>query len=456
MFTFFEATPIPESRSNLDIPFSTLFPTLSTQFDISGFLKIEVPVDLFTSTSPDDAVNDDVIIVLDQEKPDIPTALEQKFIYALISDSETFDPPVSEKEKALAVWAAMKENKLVVGVRNRHPGFNLLKNIAFFQVYKAAGVLHLLPAEFRTEAEEFLALQRDLVERIETIISAQFEGAMLQRPESEYIFTQLISKNFARSASEVLDIISQGPRVKGFADTVRHTEDSDSYLEDEQVRSFLRMNYPLPVLNSQVQVATVSGSKEIFFMDPQAWQPEVLSQEAYKGKIDQMGLEEVYERTFLSYVTGAGWIDVPTFNMCQDIPGMAERMLASVDYLEAQWSEKQKRIALGLAILAHEFIHRLQTVEVMSAYHKVALSTWGKGTRWQGYPTEYVMFYKTKYEKDDDATLREDLADSVQIYVINSTYLRDQFPERYHFIQRTFPHLQPDSVRQFLSQASSE
>lgn len=112
----------------------------------------------------------------------------------------------------------------------------------------------------------------------------------------------------------------------------------------------------------------------------------------------------------------------------------------------------------ALGLITHEFVHRLQVDEVMDRYKPVAQQTWGQaGQVWSGYPSEYAKFYADQEEPDEQLTLKENLADAVQIYVMNSAYLQQHYPKRLAFIQQEFPHLVPDSTRTtVLSQSETD
>lgn len=134
--------------------------------------------------------------------------------------------------------------------------------------------------------------------------------------------------------------------------------------------------------------------------------------------------------------------------LCVNVPEVLDSTLCSLDYLDPSLPKIVRVMIYSLGLLAHEFVHRLQVGEVMDRYKPVAQQTWGvEGNVWSGYPSEYAKFYSDQEEPDEELVLKEDLADSVQIYVMNSTYLQQHYPERFAFIQKEFAHLVPDSAR---------
>lgn len=256
----------------------------------------------------------------------------------------------------------------------------------------------------------------------------------------------LVGYRYADSDFGAEEILRNGPHVIDVAKALgRKTK---PILTDQTVREFIVQNYPVSINTDAIKIAKVSGDDHIVYYDRRLGSVEELTEEAYRNKIQEVGVDTAYENTYFSYVTDdPDWIAIRLYNLCADIPEMASKMLQPLDYMKTEWTDAEKIKMYALGLIAHEFVHRLQTEEVLAAYREIAMPDWDQPDDiWNGFPSEYSMFYRTKYNADEVLLLQEDLAESVQIFVINSEHLARRFPRRYDFIRSTFPHLVENSA----------
>ncbi len=415
---------LQENPHQLDLnrSFQDLFPFLTQSFDLSFVKDVKVTENFFPPSK-------------------FRNVMEQKFIFFLVQNSLPAESSlVEQQEKATEIAAELKQLELKVSVTSQNPGFSLVKNASLFSVFDKAGLGPILPEEFGVEAASYELL----LKQVEDQLAEKMDQALAHK-----ITRQLIMNDLALTPGEVLEIATSGPKVAHFSEAFGSSVPEAEMISDAAVQAFITSNFPVEMNNIQTRIARVTGSNSFLFLNKELWVAEQLSEAEYKKKIEEMGVDEVYKLTLLSFVTSTdSWIDISLFNLCQSIPEMDNKMLGSLDYLEANLprTEKLKRYALGL--MAHEFLHKLQTAEIMGKYKEVAKETWNQTDKvWNGYPSEYVMFYMTEYKSEEELILREDMADSVLIYTVNSAYLKQHYPSRFDFIGEHFPHLIADSAQ---------
>lgn len=449
---------------SMEIPFTDLFGTLIQPFDLSEIKATVVPDGFFSESWSNEEIQyqneqtkDDEILILDLDPtPSLPkpSTLEKKFLYFIFTrlSGRTSDQQdqVDQQTELSQIWQTILELDLKIGINSKASGFNLTKNYKIFLLFQKLGIEQSLPESFTTEAKRFEELIAPLVKTVANELAAQFSDLEMNPPSSQEMVDRLIKDNRVSRAQEIIDIVRNGPQVKDFELIFKRKDANQFGATNEGVRGFIRTNFPLPILNGQIRISRIVGNSTFLYIEPEAWNPEPISKEEYLEKVQNYGIDEVYDRTLLAYVTSQPWIVVPLFNMCQDIPEMAEKMLENLDFMKTEWTDDQKRLLYSLGLIAHEFTHRLQTPEIMAQYETVAKSTWRTTGKWQGFPSEYSSWYDSKIQRGDDLTLQEDMADSVQIFVINDEYLRVNFPERHTFIRQHLPFLVPNSAQELL------
>ena len=452
------------STQNFEIPFVAQFSEIVQPFDTTEIKATEVPDWVFPKTQPISAepettgktLDDEVIkIEFDLEpKTPQPSELERKLIYFIFSHSPSFANTLVNSETAQSelqgIWQSILDFQLRIGIRNSNPGSNLIKNHTLFLLFQRYNLADILPTKFSSEIQHFTKEMSLVSAALERELAAQFVDHEVIQPDPQEIIQTLIQESRVTSFQEIIDIIKKGPQVKDFEVLFQKKDNPSLTLTDEEVRIFIRANFPLFVLNGQIKISRIQGNSDFLYNDPEGWNPEPISEVAYRQKLEEFGVDELYERTLLAYVNRLNWTVAPFFNMGQEIPGMAEKIVANLDFMKSEWGDDQKRILYALGLIAHEFTHRLQTPELMAKYEPIARATWGRASIWQGFPSEYSSWYASKLFRGDDVTLEEDLADSVQIYVVNDKYLLDNFPERHAFINEHLPFLVPNSAQAVL------
>lgn len=288
--------------------------------------------------------------------------------------------------------------------------------------------------------------------------------------ESDYIREKI---NYAlrigtiKDLFEAQEILTHGPIVTGF-DTSQ-----DATVPDAVVRQLIIDCFGLHVLCKAKLTRIQKDNKYLVFSrdeetilslvnrgilhaDSESHSNAMVAEDREKYLLAAMELEKVSDSSELRHLYKVrATPGHPAIFDGIKIRGFGVENPSTFNYLDHPLlqSKNDQMCAYILGTIVHEVAHMcesLLTPEIIKEYKKIILSENPPSTQItherQKFVTDYVALHQDFYGSDEHQLFQEDLAESVRIYTTHSVYLRQNFPQRYVFIQKYYPFLKADAV----------
>lgn len=263
----------------------------------------------------------------------------------------------------------------------------------------------------------------------------------------------------ARDLEEVKEIMINGPIIEGFEKTL------DFEISDIKVKEFLIKTFGMDYLR-KAKIARITKDDKYLIFRGAGEQHRVegnylINQNLGKfvngmilceNKEDylkaEMFLEKVSNQDELehTYKVRATAGDTYGFDKIQ-LRSFGVEKSSQFDYLKniVLDFEEDKMLAYILSTIAHEVAHRYEkqiSAKIFDEYKKIIEEE--VFSQREKYVSDYVLRHKKIYNSNENLLFREDFAEAVRIYTVNSDYLVHNYPRRYEFIKKNFSFIKPN------------
>jgi len=301
----------------------------------------------------------------------------------------------------------------------------------------------------------------ELQSRFELIIDAvSGAGVSTDRFFIEKAIEKLLLGRGARSLEEAQEILIQGPIVEGFDMT------ADPSIENATIQTFLKDTFGIEQLRETKIARIVKDDRYLLFIGENEETKRIQDLLVEEGilpqseggfvrienreqylhaalRLENVSTPEELQHTYKLHAT-EGPETYPTIRLHSfDFENME-----AFDYLsDRDLSEEDKMRAYILSTISHEVTHhveaKLLSDDARTEYESIIEE---ERSFERGYVSDYVQAHKEMYQSNDRVILKEDIAEAVRIFTLNSSFLQQNYPRRHEFIKNYFSSITPDTV----------
>ncbi|MCL4352964.1 hypothetical protein M1615_00650 [Patescibacteria group bacterium] len=283
--------------------------------------------------------------------------------------------------------------------------------------------------------------------------------------EADDLLMSVLNYRGVGNFDEAIERLTKGPKIIGFEKTDLFEFD----FSNDELREMLKSSFGLDAIvkSRLMEVAKVGGfpvqCRDVEFGNQcvtelgARWEGGFLvlpDRAAYEQA--EMQLEDVTDPKDLEHSfklraatdSGSGFATVK-------VREFAVEQSSHFDYLQGLPLRDQcKMRAYFLGIIAHETVHAMQAFgidkEILDEYYAVAEEEKSETLDHQ-FVSEYVDRHYKIYKSNEHEALSEDLAEAVRIYLTNSNYLKQHFPQRYVFIKQRLSFVKENAILDYLA-----
>lgn len=316
-----------------------------------------------------------------------------------------------------------------------------------------------------SEQEDFLHLQQEF-HMLAQCLTRQRSGTTEKENEHD-IYDTLVS-SAAKNTQQSIDILIHGPTLEGFEET------EDPPISHKTLRLFLQNAFGIELL-LKLRVGKIMKDDRYFLqtaLDGSAQRIQAqlrtdgiiqydeptgrffaLNKEHYlqaatamEGVSTAEQLRHLYKIRAFVGGTSFGIIHVGSFGV--EHP-------SDFDYLaDLDVSDEDKKRAYILGTIAHEFAHKIDAhFEKLSASPELhAIVDEETSVLREKCVSDYALRYVGEYKGWEKSMYKEDFAETIRIYLTNSSFLQKHYPRRYAFVQEKCPMIQENTIAKILEQ----
>ncbi|NQU18051.1 MAG: hypothetical protein HQ564_08290 [Candidatus Saganbacteria bacterium] len=330
-------------------------------------------------------------------------------------------------------------------------GARLLKRINVFRALKSLGVI--TDSTSAARSRELLAKYKEITNRFRDLFGDKVLSSLIQN------FDSYLRNGEARTLTEAekMTIESYGPNAKGFSGS------NDLSISNKKVNSFLialtgRSLFRRLAINGvekvdKYRLIGVSGQMAKKFESAgikgkfENSRYIIESKEgAIKAELMLEGKTDVRELSHCHRELGYFAVGLRTITMYNS-EGVSPNKYAFIRKLSL--SRQKKTVLLMLGDISHEIGHRyvrfakeIDGVDIIENYQRAI----AQEVQTKPHSSDYVRRHETEYRSGKKLVMEEDLCEAIRIYVTNSKYLRENFPQRFEFIKEKLPFIKADSA----------
>lgn len=309
-------------------------------------------------------------------------------------------------------------------------------------------------------------------------LSSEEESLKLKKLENEFKKTQdeiflttgdnsdeiekdidtILFNGIANNLTEAQEIIVNGPLISGFEET------EDPKISNNKISQFIENTFGIEALRkAKVGMITKDDEWRIYINNNDKFF-KLCSQGILRMERGNLGIAKDEENYLKAAMTMEEVADPKllkhNFKLRAEAGILSQFAKFSLgrlgiekssdfDYLEEipLKTEDDKMRAYILGTIGHEIAHRYQPLlspESMQEYYLIVEQE--NTNKRNKYVSDYVVKHREIYKSGELEILLEDIAETVRIYITNSSYLEKNYPHRLEFIEENFPFIKKDSV----------
>lgn len=332
------------------------------------------------------------------------------------------------------------------------PGRILVFEKNNLRIFKGLGIIS------NEESTKLKEIESQFDQTVQEIIS--IVGGNPVEVEKNIDLTLGFGSSAASNLLESKEILTNGPIVRGFEET------DDPQIPNIKVLQFVRNSFGIESLTKAKVGGITKNDKYLFYSTTD--KIEIRKKILQSGIAEMMGSNTLLADNKENYLKGA--ILLEEVNNIEALKHIYKLRASSgdqscfsifflhsigiekssdFDYLEGtslKTEEDKMRVYL-LSTIAHEILHRYHSLidkDALTEYQNIVQQE--ISSKRKHFVSDYVIKHQEIYGNNEVGIAEEDMAESVRIYVANSSYLKNNYPLRLAFIEKHLPFIQKDTA----------